>query len=134
MMEHEHLVRIYYDSTDAGGVVYHAAYLALAEHARTEALRAAGLPHALMQAEHGVSFMVRRAELEYLRPARLDEVIAIRTRPVAVSGATVTLEQRFLRGGAELVRLRVVLVCVRANGTPARLPPRWRVALAEKED
>jgi acyl-CoA thioester hydrolase len=83
MKPHDHPIRIYYDSTDAGGVVYHAAYLALAEHARTEALREAGLPHSEMQAEHGVSFMVRRLEIAYFRPARLDDLLTIRTHPMA---------------------------------------------------
>lgn len=130
MIAHSHAARIYYDATDAGGVVYHAAYLALAEHARTEALREAGLPHAQMQAEHGVTFMVRRLDLEYLRPARLDDLVTIRTRSLSLTAATVTLEQRFVRGPEDLAALRIVLVCVRPGGAPARIPPRWRAALA----
>ncbi len=129
MITHEHAARIYYDATDAGGVVYHAAYLVLAEQARTEALREAGLPHAAMIAEHGVSFMVRRLEMEYWRPARLDDLIAIRTRSVGASAATVTLEQRFWRNDTPLAALSVVLACVKASGAPARIPPRWRAAL-----
>jgi acyl-CoA thioester hydrolase len=129
MKPHEHQVRIYYDTTDAGGVVYHAAYLAMAEHARTEALRAGGLPHAQMQAEHGVSFMVRRVEISYLQPARLDDLLTIYTHPTACTGATVTLRQRFARGETELVVMDVTLFCVKTNGAPARIPARWRAAL-----
>lgn len=130
MTPHTHTTRIYYDATDAGGLVYHAAYLALAEHARTEALRAAGLPHTLMQAEHGVSFIVRRLDIAYMRPARLDDLLAIRTAAVAATAATVTLDQRFSRGDVELARLRVVLACIRPDGRPARIPPRWRALLS----
>ncbi|HTZ69789.1 MAG TPA: YbgC/FadM family acyl-CoA thioesterase [Acetobacteraceae bacterium] len=139
MITHSHQVRVYYEDTDAGGVAYHAAYLRFAERARTEALRAAGLPHAAMLAEHGVMFMVRRVELEYLRPARLDDLLTIRTESVSATGATVTLRQEFfpegMALGAPIVVARVLLVCVKAEGvkaagTAARIPPRWRAALA----
>jgi acyl-CoA thioester hydrolase len=129
MKPHQHSVRIYYDTTDAGGVVYHAAYLAMAEHARTEALRESGLPHSAMQAEHGVSFMVRRLEISYFQPARLDDLITVQTHPTEVTGATVTLCQRFVRGETELVVMKVVLFCAKTNGAPGRLPPRWRTLL-----
>ena len=68
MIVHSHNLRVYFEDTDAGGVMYHAAYLGFAERARTEALRDAGLPHAAMLNEHGVMFMVRRVQIEYLRP------------------------------------------------------------------
>jgi acyl-CoA thioester hydrolase len=137
MIVHEHQVRVYFEDTDAGGVMYHAAYLGFAERARTEALRDAGLPHAEMLREHGVMFMVRRVEVEYLRPARLDDLLTIRTTTLAGTGATVTLRQDFfLNGefslnGAPLAVARVMLVCVKAaSGTPARIPMAWRTALA----
>ena len=128
---HAFSARVYYADTDAGGVMYHAAYLNFAERARTEALRDAGLPHAEMSREHGVAFMVRRAELEYLRPALLDDVVEIRTECLACTAATATLAQSFHARGAELAKLRVMLACVRqASGTPARIPPAWRAALS----
>ena len=111
--------------------MYHAAYLGFAERARTEALRDAGLPHAAMLAEHGVMFMVRRVQIEYLRPARLDDMLTIRTKTLSVSGATVSLAQDFVMGGANLARAEVLLACVKlATGSAARIPPRWRSALA----
>ena len=131
MIAHHHNLRVYYADTDAGGVMYHAAYLGFAERARTEALRDAGLPHAAMLTEHGVMFMVRRVQIEYLRPARLDDMLTIRTQTEAATGATVTLTQDFYLGETPLARATVVLVCVRqAAGTAARIPPRWRAALA----
>ena len=72
MTPHRHPVRVYYDDTDAGGIVYHANYLRFAERGRTEALRELGVPHAAMSAEHGLFFMVRRIKVDYLAPARLD--------------------------------------------------------------
>jgi len=131
MIAHYHNLRVYFEDTDAGGVMYHAAYLGFAERARTEALRDAGLPHAQMVAEHGVMFMVRRVQIEYLRPARLDDMLTIRTNTEAATGATVTLTQAFFLGETPLARATVVLACVRqSTGTAARIPPRWRDALA----
>ncbi len=131
MKPHAHPIRVYYEDTDAGGVMYHAAYLGFAERARTECLREAGLPHAAMLAEHGVMFMVRRVQIEYFRPARLDDMLTIRTTPLATSGATVTLDQEFCRDAATLARASVMLVCVNAaTGSAARIPSRWRAALA----
>ncbi len=131
MIAHHHNLRVYFADTDAGGVMYHAAYLGFAERARTEALRDAGLPHAAMLNEHGVMFMVRRVQIEYLRPARLDDMITIRTDTLAATGATVTLAQDFFLDETPLARATVFLACVRhATGTAARIPPRWRAALA----
>jgi acyl-CoA thioester hydrolase len=122
--------RIYYADTDAGGVVYHGAYLAIAEQARTEALRDAGVPHADLLAQHDAQFMVRRVNLEYLRPARLDDMLTVTTAFTGETGATVAAQQSFARtDGAVCVRMDVDLVCVRAStGKPIRIPPRWRLA------
>ncbi len=127
-LTHTYTTRIYYADTDAGGVVYHATYLAIAERARTEALREADLPHSRMLAEHDCHFMVRRIEVEYLRPARLDEMLAITTRTLAQRAATITLAQVFSSAeGAVLANLTVQLACVNATtGRPARIPPPWR--------
>ncbi len=131
MIAHTHNVRVYFEDTDAGGVMYHAAYLGFAERARTEALRDAGLPHAAMLNEHGVMFMVRRVQIEYLRPARLDDMLTIRTNTLAATGATITLAQGFFLGETKLAHAQVLLACVRQPaGKPTRIPPRWRDALA----
>jgi acyl-CoA thioester hydrolase len=128
MSLHQHRIRIYYADTDAGGVVYHANYLTFAEHARTECLRARGIPHALMTAEHDCLFMVRRVDLEYLRPARLDDMLTITTEFLGQTAATIKLRQVFEHAdGSPCVVMLVDLVCVRAStGKPARIPPPWR--------
>ncbi len=131
MIRHVHDIRVYYEDTDAGGVVYHATYLRFAERARTEALRDAGLPHAAMVDQHGVMFMVRRLDLEYLRPARLDDLVTVTTESLARTGATVTLRQDFSIAGEPIALARVMLACVKvATGTAARIPLAWRAALA----
>lgn len=123
-------LRIYYEDTDAGGIVYHARYLAFAERARTEALREAGVPHAELTAAHGLFFVVRRAEIDYLRPARADDEIVVVTGPWATGGASVEVQQRFEVAGQPVATLRIKLACVRqSDGRPARIPDRWRLAL-----
>lgn len=123
-------LRVYYEDTDAGGIVYHARYLAFAERARTEALREAGVPHSALAAGHGLSFVVRRAEIDYLRPARLDEELVVVTGPWAMGRASVKVQQRFEAAGQDVAALCIKLACVRqADGKPARIPDRWRAAL-----
>ena len=126
---HCHAVRVYYEDTDAGGVVYHARYLAFAERARTEMLRAAGAGQAELASGHRLAFVVQRIEVEYLRPARLDDALLVHTRVLAAGAASAELEQAVSRDGAVLARLRVRLACVGGDGRPARLPARWREAL-----
>ncbi len=128
MTAHTYRFRVHYADTDAGGVVHHANFLVMAERARTEALREADLPHEAMRRDHDCIFMVRRANLEYLRPALLDDMLTVTTTRLAETGATVTLRQAFAReDGTALATLDVVLACVRAStGRPARIPPRWR--------
>ncbi len=129
-MIHDYELRVYYQDTDAGGIVYHANYLAFAERARAEALRERGIPHSQMVAEHGVLFVVRHVNLHYQRPARLDEVIRIRTEITEVNGASVTLVQHFWRDSDSLAVLEVGLGCVRASdGRAARIPAAWAVGL-----
>jgi acyl-CoA thioester hydrolase len=129
---HRYMLRVYYEDTDAGGVVYHANYLRFAERARTEALRDLGVPHAEMTAEFGLMFMVRRVKLDYLAPARLDDSLVVVTRSHVVRAASVELKQSFERDGVPgtLAEAELLLACVRVADTrPARIPPRWRDAL-----
>ena len=130
MTPHRHPVRVYFDDTDAGGIVYHANYLRFAERGRTEALRDMGVPHADMTALHGLFFMVRRIKVDYLAPARLDDSLIVETTTLAMGAATVDLRQDVLRGVELLARVEAMLVCGRmADQRPARIPPRWREAM-----
>ena len=127
---HRHAVRVYFEDTDAGGVVYHANFLAFAERARTEMMRDFGKSHAAMIEETGAIFTVRQCAIEYLKPARLDDRLDIETEVVEVGAATLDARQRFLRDGEELVRMEVRLACVNASGRATRIPAVIRDALA----
>jgi acyl-CoA thioester hydrolase len=129
---HRHPLRVYFEDTDAGGMAYHASYLRWAERARTESLRAMGLPHNAMIVRHNALLVVRRIEVEYSRPARLDDALVVETRVRRVGGASVDLDQHVLpeAGGKALALLRVGLVCVTQGSLrPAPLPEPWRGAL-----
>jgi acyl-CoA thioester hydrolase len=142
---HRYHLRVYYEDTDAGGVVYHASYLRFAERARTEALREMGIPHAEMVDNHNLMFMVRRIEIDYVRPARPDDSLVVETAALEVGGASVQLRQVVIGPSGPCADLRVRLACVRLGGTgagerraggnkPGRIPPRWRQTLNALRD
>jgi acyl-CoA thioester hydrolase len=128
---HRFTLRVYYEDTDAGGMVYHATYLRFAERARTEALRDFGVPHAALVSEFRRMFVVRRVKLDYLRPARLDESLTVLTTPTRLGAASVDLLQVIERAGVRVAAAEIDLACVDiATGRPQRLPPAWQQALA----
>jgi acyl-CoA thioester hydrolase len=130
MTIHRHSIRVYYEDTDAGGVVYHATYLRFAERARTEALREAGIPHSELVERFGLMFMVHRAEIDYVRPAMPDDLLVVETETLDVGGATVLLRQTVRGPSGVCATLRIRLACIRIGGNkPARIPPRWRDAM-----
>jgi acyl-CoA thioester hydrolase len=119
---HRIRIRVYYEDTDAAGIVYHAAYLEFAERARTEMLRCLGLDHGTLRARFGLMFTVRRCVVDYRAPARLDDLLEIRTRLVRLGGASLDLEQLVLRAPELLTRLDVRLALLGADLRVARLP------------
>jgi acyl-CoA thioester hydrolase len=127
---HRHRVRVYFEDTDSGGMVYYANYLKFAERARTEMLRAAGFNHAEMVADEGLMLVVRRVTAEYRRSARLDDELEIATSLVRSAGASLTLDQVIRRGPDTLVELTVTIACITRHGRPTRLPERVRAAIA----
>ena len=128
---HHFPVRVYYEDTDAGGVVYHANYFQFAERARTEMLRERGLAQSRLSAELGIFFVLRQCVADFLAPARLDDYLLVISRLVDLRGASFDLEQKVTRDGLELVRLRVKLACRSANGQVVRLPAPVHSILAE---
>lgn len=115
-------VRVYYEDTDAGGVVYYANYLKFIERARTEALIGLGVSQTRLQAQTGKVFAVRAVQASYEAPARLEDELEVVTAVTQVSGARITMAQDILRGDATLFRSVVTLVCVGPDGRAARIP------------
>ncbi|MGE0719808.1 MAG: tol-pal system-associated acyl-CoA thioesterase [Alphaproteobacteria bacterium] len=122
-------IRVYYEDTDAAGIVYYANYLKFAERGRTELMRALGAEHRALLASDGVLWAVRRCVVDYLMPARLDDRLDIVTSVADVGAARLDMLQVVRRGAAELARLAVRLACLDATGRPRRMPSAVRDAL-----
>ena len=116
-------VRVYWEDTDAGGVVYYANYLKFLERARTEWLSALDLEQDHLARDAGVLFVVRRVEVDYLRPARFNERLLVRSRLSELGRASLVMMQEVVRGSERLLTARVQVACVEPNGfRPARMP------------
>lgn len=122
-------LRVYWEDTDAGGIVYYANYLKFAERARTEMLRAAGIDQSALQAAHGMAIVVRRCEVDFLSPARLDDALTVETALQTLRKVRMTMQQVIRKGTQELVRLQVELACVDSAMKPAALPAELKAAL-----
>ncbi|HVO00629.1 MAG TPA: tol-pal system-associated acyl-CoA thioesterase [Candidatus Cybelea sp.] len=127
---HRYKLRVYFEDTDAGGVVYYANYLKFAERARTEMLRAAGIEHARMVAEEGLMLVVRHCAADFRRSARLDDELEVETRLSEIAGASLSLAQTIRRDGETLVELSVTVACISREGRPRRIPKHLRAAIA----
>lgn len=122
-------VRVYWEDTDAGGVVYYANYLKFLERARTEWLSHLGLEQDQLATEAGVVFAVRRVEADYLKPAKFNDRLVVRCALADLSRASLSMDQQVLRGDELLLTARVKVACVdRAGFRPARIPDFVRLA------
>lgn len=138
MAAHHCQFRVYYEDTDAGGIVYHARYLGFAERARAEALRSLGLSVGEMAAEDGIGFVVRQLNIRYHAPLRLDELLEVETSLLHASGARLMLRQiitNHSRAGQKAVVIEVELACLKlASMTPLRLPAAYQARLEGLKD
>ncbi len=131
MTYHELPVRIYYEDTDAGGIVYHANYLRFGERARSEMMRDAGYKNVDFVDETGLMFVVRHIDIDYFLPAVLDDFLTVKTSVLKIGGASATLRHDIMRGEDILSSLQVVLVCVTQDKRQAaKMPDRLRKALS----
>ena len=120
--DHVYRLRVFYEDTDAGGVVYYANYLKFAERARTELLRAFGVSQKALAEAGGPIFTVRRLEADFLHPAHLDDELEVRTKVLGHGGARVAMGQVIGRDQQDLVRMQVEIACVNAKGRATRIP------------
>ena len=124
-------VRVYYEDTDVSGIVYHANYLRFLERGRSEFLRLAGVHHMVMMAgEEPVAWTIRRVEIDYSRPARLDDALEVHTRYRTLTGARITGEQWVKRDGVDLVTAKIEAALITMTGKPRRIPEDVREKLA----
>jgi acyl-CoA thioester hydrolase len=117
-------IRVYWEDTDAGGVVYYANYLKFLERARTEWLSALGLEQDRLASEAGVVFVVRRVEADYLKPARFNDRLLVTSRLHTLNRASLVMSQQITRQGELLLQAEIKVVCVeQAHFRPAKIPP-----------
>lgn len=120
-------VRVYYEDTDFTGIVYHARYLHFFERGRTDSLRCLGVHHSEI-AEHDdpLAFAVRHMDIDFIKPARVDDALVVETRFRPQRGPRLMMEQHILREGEALARAMVTAVCISMEGQ-VRRPPKWMV-------
>jgi acyl-CoA thioester hydrolase len=130
---HEHRVRIYWEDTDAGGVVYYANYLKFMERCRTEWLRALGVDQLQLRTERGLQFAVVNVAVDFLLPALLNDEVIVTAELLRLSGATISFKQRIWRGGAQLIEATTRVACLDSGTLKPRAIPKdlfmeWRDA------
>jgi acyl-CoA thioester hydrolase len=124
-------LRVYYEDTDFSGLVYHASYLRFMERGRSEFLRLSGAGHrGMLEAPEPLVWAVRRLEVEFLKPARIEDALGIRTRVLELAGARMRLRQSVLKEGVVLADAAVEVCVLNGQGRPRRLPDSTREKLA----
>ena len=130
-------VRVYFEDTDAGGVVYHASYVRFCERGRTDYLRLLGVDARRMidgsDNREPAAFVVRRMTIDFLRPARMDDLLEVETRVKEMGGASVTLLQTIAGDGRRIFEAEVTVVLVSVSGKPLRLSDRLRAAFSQHQ-
>jgi acyl-CoA thioester hydrolase len=126
---HQFPLRVYWEDTDAGGIVYYANYLKFIERARSELVAEVGLNQVTLLRDEGIIFAVRRCEIDYLASATLSDDLIVATEIDKVGGASIDMTQTVYRGGDMLVRAKVRIGSVNKAGRPARMPAAARAAL-----
>ena len=119
---HQYRCRVYYEDTDSGGVVYYANYLKFAERARTEYIRESGINQNELAIKQNILFVVRRAELDIMRAAKLDDTLSVFTEVIEKSGAVVWMKQEIYFEKIKLCSIKVQLAVVNSDFRPIRLP------------
>lgn len=125
-------VRVYFEDTDFSGLVYHGSYIRWCERGRSDFLRLLGNDHKRLidgsDRSEPAAFVVRRMALEFLKPARIDEILEVETRVKEIGGASLTLVQRITRDGVGLFEAEVVVVLIAVSGKPLRIAETLRAA------
>lgn len=126
---HSWPLRIYFEDTDVGGIVYHSRYLNFCERARGEILREMGIPSSRMMAEYHCGFAIRHVEMDFKRPAHLDEEIVVESHVAQIKGASMTIAHTIKRDDEILVEVIIVLVCMGQGERAVRIPDAVRDAI-----
>jgi acyl-CoA thioester hydrolase len=122
ILKHSNKIRVYYEDTDAGGLVYHANYLKFAERARTEMLREVRIEQLILKNDYNIQFVVKNLYIDFFKPAQLDDLLTIKSIILKVSSAKVIMEQTIYIKMTLLAKIDVTLGSINTKGKPSRLP------------
>ena len=122
ILKHSNNIRVYYEDTDAGGLVYHANYLKFAERARTEMLREVKIEQLILKNDYNIQFIVKNLYIDFFKPAQLDDLLTIKSMILKVSSAKVIMEQTIYIKMTLLAKIDVTLGSINTEGKPSRLP------------
>ena len=122
ILKYSNNIRVYYEDTDAGGLVYHANYLKFAERARTEMLREAKIEQLILKNDYNIQFIVKNLYIDFFKPAQLDDLLTIKSVILKVSLAKVIMEQLIYKKMTLLAKIDVTLGSINTEGKPSRLP------------
>lgn len=131
MRLHTHEYRVYYEDTDAGGIMYHGRYINWCERARAEYLRDIGLQSSTIFEDTGVLFVVRHLEADYLKPAKLDQLLRVETGLKEMKNSSFILNQSIFCQDSVLFSMTVTIVCIDGNARPVRIPDMVRTKIQE---
>jgi acyl-CoA thioester hydrolase len=134
MTVHTHQYRVYYEDTDAGGIMYHARYIAWCERGRAEYLREVGLSSSGIVAEDGVLFVVRHLDAHYHKPAKLDDLLRVETGIKELKNSSFIMNQSIFCQDSMLFSMTVTIVCVDGKGRAVRIPDRLRKILGNDQE
>ena len=122
ILKHSNNIRVYYEDTDAGGLVYHANYLKFAERSRTEMLRKVKIEQLILKNDYNIQFIVKNLYIDFFKPAQLDDLLTIKSVILKVSLAKVIMEQLIYKKMTLLAKIDVTLGSINTEGKPSRLP------------
>lgn len=122
ILKHSNNIRVYYEDTDAGGLVYHANYLKFAERARTEMLREVKIEQLILKNDYNIQFIVKNLYIDFFKPAQLDDLLTLKSVILKVSLAKVIMEQLIYKKMTLLAKIDVTLGSINTEGKPYRLP------------
>ena len=122
ILKHSNNIRVYYEDTDAGGLVYHANYLKFAKRARTEMLREVKIEQLILKNDYNIQFIVKNLYIDFSKPAQLDDLLTIKSVILKVSLAKVIMEQTIYKKMTLLAKIDVTLGSINTEGKPSRLP------------
>ena len=133
--QNEIKIRVYYEDTDAGGIVYHSRYLNFAERARTEFLRKINLEQQVIKEKYGTIFVVKSLKIDYLNFARLDDLLLIKTNICDLNKAKVNFQQLIYKEKSIITKLKVTVCCINNNRKISRMNDKMyaTLKLTEKE-